>query len=233
MGCPAHRGTGLATGKFWRVYFVAAEGETVAGARGTAGTGHYGNPVLIKSARKRTKNLGNGQPVVESSFWQSVGAWAVDFSLVAVLAAVASAAVAGSAMGTAGQIVAAAFTVWIAAPWLYGFCCPNGLSLGSLASGTVVVRFTTGGRLGWWRAGWVMFTRMVLFPVVIFVVVLAAAGGSSPSGGGPRIRYLTLDRRFPVPPPPVHPDVLRAAAEDAAARHSQLPGLYDRGGQHG
>jgi hypothetical protein len=189
--------------------------------------------VLIKSARKRTKKLGNGQPVVESSGWQSLGAWAVDFSLVAVFATVASAAVAGSATGTAGQAVAAAITVWMAAPWLYGFCCSNGLSLGSLASGTVVVRFNTGGRLGWWRAGWVMFTRMVLFPVFILIVVLAAAGGSSPSGGGSKTRHLTLDRRFPVPPPPVHPDVERAAAETAAARHSQLPGLYDQGGRRG
>jgi hypothetical protein len=205
----------------------------VAEALGAAGTGHYGDPVLIKSARKRTKNLANGQPVVESSAWQSLGAWAVDFSLVAVLAAVASAAVAGSTGGTPGQAVAAAIAVWIAAPWLYGFCCSNGLSLGSLASGTVVVRFKTGGRPGWWRAGWVMFARMVLFPLVILIVVLAAAGGSSPSGDGPRTRHLTLDRRFPVPPPPVHPDVERAAAEAAAARHSQLPGLYDQGGRHG
>ncbi|HYH76030.1 MAG TPA: hypothetical protein VD841_00785 [Arthrobacter sp.] len=189
--------------------------------------------MLIKSARKRTKKLGNGQRVVESSGWQSLGAWAVDFSLVAVFAAVASGAVASSAMGTAGQVVAAAITVWMAAPWLYGFCCPNGVSLGSLASDTVVVRFNTGGRLGWLRAGWVMFTRMVLFPVFILIIVLAAAGGSSPSGGGSRTRHLTLDRRFPVPPPPVHPDVERAAAEAAAARHSQLPGLYDQGSQSG
>jgi hypothetical protein len=187
----------------------------------------------MDSARKRTKKLGNGRPVVESSGWQSLGAWAVDFSLVAVLAAVASAAVAASATGTAGQTAVAAVTVWIVVPWLYGFCCPNGLSLGSLASGTAVVRFDTGGRLGIWRAGWVMFARMVLFPVVILLVVLAAAGGSGPSGDGPKTRHLTLDLRFPAPPPPVPPDIVRAAAEEAAARHSQLPGLYDRGGQGG
>lgn len=205
----------------------------MAEAPGAAVTGHDGDPVLIKSARKRTKNLGNGQPVVESSGWQSLGAWAVDFGGVAVLAAVASAAVAGSVSGTPGQAVAAAITVWIAAPWLYGFCCSNGLSLGSLASGTAVVRFDTGGRPGFWRAGWVMFARVVLFPVVILVIVLAAAGGSSPSGDGPKTRHLTLDRRFPVPPPPVHPDIERAAADQAAARHAQLPGLYDQGGQRG
>lgn len=49
----------------------------------------------MESARKRTKTLGNGIPVVEATGWQAFGAWALDFSLVAVLAAVASAAVAG------------------------------------------------------------------------------------------------------------------------------------------
>jgi hypothetical protein len=205
----------------------------VAAGQGAAGTGLYPEPALIESARRRTKNLGNGQPVVESSGWQTLGAWAVDFGVVAVLAAIVSAAVAASAMGTAGQAAAAAITVWTAAPWLYGFCCGNGLSLGSLASGTAVVRFSTGGRPGFWRSGWVMFARLVLFPVVILVIVLAAAGGSSPSGDGPKTRHLTLDRRFPVPPPPVHPDVERAAADEAAARHSQLPGLYDQRGQRG
>lgn len=205
----------------------------MAGAQGAAGTEAYGDPALIESARKRTKNLGNGRPVVESSGWQSVGAWAVDFGVVAVLAAVVFAAVAGSTLGTAGQAAVAGLTVWIAAPWLYGFCCPNGVSLGSLASGTAVVRFDTGGRPGFWRAGWVMFARLVLFPVVILVIVLAAAGGSSPSGDGPKTRHLTLDRRFPVPPAPVHADVERATADEAAARHSQLPGLYDQRGQSG
>ena len=202
-------------------------------AQVTSGTGPYADPALLQSARKRTKKLGNGAPVVESSGWQTLGAWAVDFGVVAVLAAVASAAVAGSLTGTAGQAAVAALTVWVAAPWLYGCCCANGLSLGSLASGTVVVRFDTGGRPGFWRAGWVMFARMVLFPVVILVIVLAAAGGSSPSGDGPKTRHLALDRRFPVPPPPNHPDVERAAAGEAAARHSQLPGLYDQGDRRG
>ncbi len=72
-----------------------------------------------------------------------------------------------------------------------------------------------------------MFARMTLFPVVILVYVLAAAGGSSPSGDGPRTRHITLDRRFPVPPPPVHPNVVGAAAGDAAARHRQLAGAPD------
>jgi len=46
---------------------------TVAGAQGAAGTEASGDPALIQSARKRTKTLGNGRPVVESSGWQSVG----------------------------------------------------------------------------------------------------------------------------------------------------------------
>ncbi|MDR6504741.1 hypothetical protein [Arthrobacter oryzae] len=205
----------------------------MAGTQGAPGAGPYADPALLESARKRTKNLGNGIPVVEATGWQTFGAWAVDFSLIAVLAAVASAAAAGSVMATAGQVAAAAASAWIAAPWLYGFCCAGGLSIGSLATGTVLVRFDAGGRPGFRRAGWVMFARMVLFPVVILLILLAAAGGSSPGGDGPKTRHLTLDRRFPVPPLPVHPDIARTAADDAAARHSRLPGLYGQGGQRG
>lgn len=233
MGCTAHRGRASATGKFLGLIRSRRKGTSVAATQGAAGTGSYADPALLESARKRTRNLGNGIPVVEATGWQTFGAWAVDFSLIVVLAAAASAAAAGSVMATAGQVAAAAASVWIAAPWLYGFCCARGFSLGSLATGTVMVRFDAGGRPGFWRAGWVMFARMVLFPMVILLILLAAAGGSSPSGDGPKTRHVTLDRRFPVPPPPVHPDIARAAAEDNAARHSRLPGLYGQGGQHG
>ncbi|WP_457964923.1 hypothetical protein M1E17_01385 [Arthrobacter sp. D1-29] len=196
-------------------------------AQGVAETGADADPALIHSACKRTKYLRNGRPVVEATGWQVFGAWAVDFGLIAIMAAVASATAATSVTGTAGRTAAAAIIVWMAAPWLYGFCCARGLSLGSLATTTVLVRMGGGERPGFWRAGWVMFSRMVLFPIVILLILLAAAGGSSPSGDSPRARHLTIDRRFPVPPPPIRPDVARAAAEEAAARHSQLPGLYE------
>ncbi|UZX01453.1 hypothetical protein F8G81_01580 [Arthrobacter sp. CDRTa11] len=198
-------------------------------AQGVAGPAAYADPALVHSARKRTKYLRNGRPVVEATGWQVFGAWAVDFSLIAVIAAVASAAAATSVTGTAGKTAAAAIAVWLAAPWLYGFSCARGFSLGSLATTTVLVRVNAGERPGFWRAGWVMFSRMVLFPIVILVILLAAAGGSGPSGDSPKARHLTLDRRFPVPPPPIHPDVARAANAEAAARHSQLPGLYEPG----
>lgn len=101
---------------------------------------------MLESVRKRTKVLGNGTSVVESTGWQSLGAWAVDFGLVAVMAAIACISVLGSGMGTAGKALTAAAAVWVVAPWLYGFCCPGGVSLGSLATGTRIVRFGTGER---------------------------------------------------------------------------------------
>jgi hypothetical protein len=208
----------------------------VAGHQDTDNFASVADPKMLESVRRRTKVLGNGRSVVEATGWQSFGAWAVDFGLVAAMAAIACIAVLGSGMGTAGEALATAAAVWVVAPWLYGFCCPGGVSLGSLASGTRLVRFRAGERPGFWRAGWVMFARIVLFPVVILVYVLAAAGGSSPSGDGPKTRHMTLDRRFPVPPPAVHPNVARAAAEASLvveARHRQLPGLYDQGGQRG
>jgi hypothetical protein len=161
------------------------KGDTVVKAQGVAGTGAYADPALVHSARKRTKYLRNGRPVVEATGWQVLGAWAVDFGLIAVMAAMASAAAATSVTGTAGRTAAAAIVVWMAAPWLYGFCCARGLSLGSLATTTVLVRVGAGERPGFWRAGWVMFSRMVLFPIVILLILLAAAGGSGPSGTVP------------------------------------------------
>lgn len=203
---------------------------------------------MLESVRKRTKVLGNGLSVVESTGWKKLGAWAVDFGLVAVLAAVACISVLGAGVGTAGTALASAAAVWILAPWLYGFCCPGGISLGSLATDTRLARFDTGKRPGFWRAGWVMFARMVLFPVVILIALLAAAGGSSPTGNGPKTRHITLDRRFPMLPAHLLPgpaiavggrasaeraSAERAAAErvarhHSAAQHARMPGLYDQ-----
>ncbi|RAX46144.1 hypothetical protein DQ354_07255 [Arthrobacter sp. AQ5-06] len=175
-------------------------GNIVAGHQRADNFASVADPKRLESVRKRTKVLGNGASVVESTGWPSLGARALDFGLVAVMAAIACISVLGSGMETTGKALTAAAAVWVVAPWLYGFCCPGGVSLRSLATGTRLVRFGTVERPGFWRAGWVMFARMTLFPVVILVYVLAVAGGSSPSGDGPRTRHITLDRRFPVPP---------------------------------
>ncbi|WP_241822970.1 hypothetical protein, partial [Herbaspirillum sp. C7C8] len=58
-----------------------------------------------------------------------------------------------SLTGTAGKAAGAAAATWLIAPWLYGFCCAGGRSLGSLASQTEVVRISTGEAPGFWRAG--------------------------------------------------------------------------------
>ena len=78
----------------------------------------------MESVRKRTTNLGNGQPVVKASAWQQLGAWCVDFGIVAVVAAIAYVSVAGSDTGTTGKAIVAAIAAWLVTPWLYGFCFP-------------------------------------------------------------------------------------------------------------
>lgn len=159
------------------------------------------DPDFVDSARKRSINLANGIPIVKASAWQQIGAWCVDFGVIAVVTAVAYAAVAASAEGTTGKAVGAAAGIWLAAPWVYGFCCAAGRSLGSLASGTRVVRFSTGSVPGFWRAGWVMFSRTVLFPIVGLLLLVAAVGGSSPTLNGPKPRHITQDLRFPASVP--------------------------------
>jgi hypothetical protein len=160
------------------------------------------DPKATENVRKRTTSLGNGQPVVKASAWQQLGAWGVDFGVVAVVAAIAYLSVAGSGTGSNGKGVAAAVGAWLGTPWLYGFCFPGGRSLGALAAGTRVVRSSSGEKPGFWGSGWVMFSRTVLFPVVALFLLLAAAGGSSPTMNGPKARHLTVDQRFlPVPAP--------------------------------
>jgi hypothetical protein len=155
---------------------------------------------LLESASKRSTNLGNGVSVVKASAWQQIGSWFVDFGVVAVGAAVAYAVVAGSEAGTTGMAVGTALATWWGAAWVYGFCCARGRSLGSLASGTGIVRFATGTSPGFWRAGWVMFSRIVLFPIVGLVLIIAAVGGGNPSMTGPKPRHITVDLRFPQLP---------------------------------
>lgn len=154
----------------------------------------------MESAQKRSAQLGNGTSVVKASAWQQIGAWFVDFSVVAIVAAVAYVVVAGSLEGTTGKAVLAALAGWIGAAWIYGLCCFGGKSLGALASGTRVVRFSTGTAPGVWRAGWVMFSRTVLFPIVGLVLFVAAVGGANPTMNGPKPRHITVDQRFPQSP---------------------------------
>lgn len=203
------------------------------------------SPALLEKARKRVKTLPNGIRVVEAGTWRTFRAWAVDSGLVAVLAAIAALGVAVSLNATAGyaapsQVSAAAVITWLVAPWLYGFCCAGGRSLGSLATDTRIIRVSTGEAPEFWRAGWVMFARIVLFPVVILGYVLGALGGGSPSGDGPKERHRTIDGRFPAlpagfPPVPPYDDAVMnlPETERAAAEHSRLPGLYDQGGHRG
>lgn len=166
----------------------------MSGIHGTAGTRPRGDAALLKAARARVKTLRNGTQVVDSTVWRAVKAWAVDFGIVVALAIVVAVSVGSSEAGTAGTAAGAGVTTWLVAPWLYGFCCAGGRSLGSLASETEVVRISTGGAPGFWRAGWVMFTVLVL------VLLLGTAEGSAPSGAEPKGRHLTIDRRFPPAP---------------------------------
>ncbi|NUP58483.1 MAG: hypothetical protein HOQ06_03265 [Pseudarthrobacter sp.] len=175
---------------------------------GAAGTRPGAEAALLKSARKRVKTLRDGTRVVEATIWRTVKAWAVDFGVVALLALAMAILVGNSPTGTPGAAAGAGAATWLVAPWLYGFCCARGRSLGSFATDTEVVQVGTGQPPGFWRAGWVMFARTVLFTVLVLVLLLGVAEGSSPSGAEPKSHHLTIDRGFPplLPgAPPVAP----------------------------
>lgn len=60
----------------------------------------------------------------------------------------------------------------VALPALYGFCCFAGRSLGTLVAGTAWIADATQRRAGHWRMAWIMWSRLILAPVVLAASLL-------------------------------------------------------------
>lgn len=70
-----------------------------------------------------------------------------------------------------------ALGVVLLAPALYGFCCFNGRSLGTLVTGTAWVADSTARRAGHWRMAWVMWSRIVLGLLSPLLLIGSITGG--------------------------------------------------------
>ena len=140
---------------------------------------------------ERTAPFHNGSRGVRARDAKIIGAWAVD--MVAVLIPVVGIA-ASAAMGS-GSIGAGIFLgvlVWLLFPWIYGFCCAGGNTLGTLLAGTRLVKLKDGTAPGFWRNGWLMFLRTVLFPLVPLNALLDAVnGGAEPTQ---RKHHVSIDK---------------------------------------
>lgn len=139
----------------------------------------------------RTAPFLNGSWGVRAKDSRIIAAWAVDFALVLVPVL----AVATSSAQDTGSIGAGIFlgiVVWFIVPWIYGFCCAGGNTLGTLIAGTRLVKLRDGAKPGFWRNGWLMFLRTVLFPLIPLNALLDAING----GGSETVRkhHVSIDK---------------------------------------
>lgn len=126
----------------------------------------------------RTAPFRNGLWGVRAKDRRIIGAWAVDMFVVLLpVTAIAAASAKGS--GSIGAGIFLGIVVWVLFPWLYGFCCAGGNTLGSLLFGTRLVKLRDGSAPGFWRNGWLMFLRTVLFPLMPLNALLDAMNGDT------------------------------------------------------
>lgn len=142
---------------------------------------------------KRTAQFGNGLWGVRPGDGKLMGAWALDFAVVILLSGACAMVVLASNGGTAA--VVAGIACWVAASWIYGFCCANGHTLGTLAAGTRLVKRRDGSGPGFWRSGWLMFLRTVLFPGWLVVIIFALLGAGDPNVASKRNFHVSIDKQ--------------------------------------
>lgn len=140
---------------------------------------------------ERTAQFRNGSWGVRARDGKIVGAWAVDMAIVLIpVVGVGASAAAGS--GSMGAGIFLGVLVWLLFPWIYGFCCAGGNTLGTLVAGTRLVKLKDGTAPGFWRNGWLMFLRTVLFPLVPLNALLDALnGGAEPTE---RTHHVSIDK---------------------------------------
>lgn len=133
-------------------------------------------PSIGEWSGERTAQFRNGSWGVRALDRRIIAAWAVDFVIVLIPAvAVAASAIPSAGVGAG---IAVGVLVWLLFPWFYGFCCAGGNTIGTLLAGTRLVKLRDGSSPGFWRNGWLMFLRTVLFLFVPLNALLDAMNGS-------------------------------------------------------
>jgi hypothetical protein len=162
-------------------------------------------PVRVRAERvlgprttKRLATFRNGVLYVKAVEWAQFLAWLVDFVVIVLgvgVGVVVLAVVDRTADLDNGTLSLALVAILFLVPLLYGgLCYRNGRALGAVLTGTQLVRFADGGRIGG-KAPWAMLVRTTLMPLLFVVVIVGAlAGGGSPPGGG-SIARVSVDPR--------------------------------------
>lgn len=141
---------------------------------------------------ERTARFRDGSWGVRARDRSAVAAWAIDVSIVLLFSAVAG-VLAGMPSYSAGTGVTVGILSWFFFPWLYGFFCIGGNTLGTLVAGTRLVKLRDGSAPGFWRNGWLMFLRVVLFVLMPINALLGALNGDSSAMEPERKHHVSID----------------------------------------
>lgn len=127
---------------------------------------------------KRLDTLKDGSFFVRPGGWAALFAWLVDF-VVYLLAVVAGFVALAVAMPDASDNVVALTVIGLlfGMPLILGLFYGNGRALGAVFTGTRLVRYKNGRRIGA-SASWAMLVRTILFPALLAAVVMG--GGLAP-----------------------------------------------------
>jgi hypothetical protein len=155
--------------------------------------------VLGPKVAKRLDLFRGGGRYVRAGEGARFLAWLVDFVVfvLGVAVGVVVVAVVDDAQNLDGSVVfLCLLALLFLVPLLYGgLCFRNGRALGGVVTGTQVVRFAGGRRLGG-TAPWAMLVRTLLMPLLLVAVVFGAlAGGGTAPGSITRVAVDTRATR--------------------------------------
>lgn len=127
---------------------------------------------------ERTGQFRNGVWGVRARDGRIIAAWAIDMVVVFGLATFLGVAMARASYNTDSGVLMG-ILVLLFFPWIHGFFCIGGNTLGTLIAGTRLVKLRDGTAPGFWRSGWLMFLRTVLFLLVPLNALLNAMNGDT------------------------------------------------------
>ncbi len=127
---------------------------------------------------ERTGQFRNGTWGVRARDLRIIAAWAVDMVVVLGVSALVAVPMA-KASYSVDVGVFMGIVMWLFFPWVYGFVCMSGNTLGTLIAGTRLVKLRDGSAPGFWHSGWLMCLRTLLFLFVPLNSLLNAMNGNT------------------------------------------------------
>ena len=143
------------------------------------------------TSNKCIVTLSNGVTVVKAKDRHILGAWFLDWSIMLVVSLATFIALIDNDPATA---LATAAAVWPVGSLVYGFATCYRRSFGQAVAGTRTVRLDNGQVPGFWRSGWVMIVRLVLYPFIVGVLLLSVLTGSHTEGDA-KDRHISINVR--------------------------------------